>query len=161
MRIRRPSRETINEARRLGSQMAAMEPALRPDTQGSEQYLSYAQFVQAHRHFIEVSHPFEKWDYLLEQLAEHEEKSQHTWVNEPAEWDSFLREVVEPIRTAFWHSWEMSVALQKRFEERVGKKRSAPRALKEELEIRSGSSGLVDLTASLDLEARPADLHVG
>ncbi len=143
-------------------QMAEMEPALRPDTHGSDHYLSYAQFAQAHRHFMEVSRPFEKWDCLLEQLAEHEEKSQHTWVNEPAEWDSFLREVVDPIRSAFWNSWEASVALQKQFEERVGRKahRSAAAPLKAELEIHSGGSGLIDMGTCADLEVRPSDLHV-
>lgn len=100
----------------LGRLMATSERRIRPEIGTAHQYVTYAQFMQAHRYRLEQMSLFERWDGYLTRLVEKEERAQDVNLNDPSTWDVFHNRVTLPIRCAFWFGWEEAVNLKRMYD---------------------------------------------
>lgn len=115
----RPSTRALQRAFQLGIQMAKHESRIIPILSGAHQYATYIQFATAHRHRLEGISAFERWEMVLEKIAEDEGNRLSLRSDDPRQWDPFVNAVVTPIRCAFWYGWEGVYNLRKLYDQQV------------------------------------------
>lgn len=105
---------TISKARELGHEMIR-DPVIRPYLKDVAQYQSYHRFRNAHRAHWEQSTRFERYyQERLFVLAEKESGRNGADACDSIDnWESWYHEVVHPIKTALWETWEMAVNLER------------------------------------------------
>ena len=170
MGIQRPSQHVMEAARRLGMQMAMIEPGFSPDVSGAEQYVSYTQFLLFHRKAMETYPRFARWDREIEQLVESQEPRADA---DRKLWDNFITHVAEPIRASFWFGWESAVELHRLYDQHMARVRNKPavgvlhvahreyehdRRDTDQPEVTPSCSGLLDLTCADQLDIRLEDI---
>lgn len=175
--IRRPSRQAMDQATRLGATMARTERALRPDVTNADRYGTYALFAEAHRRALERVPAFAKWEERISTLIEQEAVHAGYPVVGRDSCDAFAKHFATPLRCSFWYGWEQAVGLKQLYDAqhsdvdegvrvlRVAHMgRSVDRPGADERSWKNQTpSGLLDLAdrAYDDLSVRPEDLGNG
>lgn len=147
-KVLRPTRETLQEAWKLGRQMAVYDRRTKADLSGAPHYLTYPLFQVAHRHRIEQSPAFRDWDPKLHAIVERAAKRCRLSPHDPEQWDQFYSSVGRAIHAVFWTAWEDAHQLQQRYDRHMGEH--------EEEESRSQQSILrVAIKPQPDVQAKP------
>lgn len=107
---------TLSKARDLGNDMVR-DPVIRPHLKCVAQYQSYHRFRIAHRAHWEQSTRFER--YYQERLFALADKESGQGLSEACDsinnWDVWYHQVVHPIKTVLWETWERAVNLERRY----------------------------------------------
>lgn len=119
------SRSTLRKAWEFGHEMARREPRIRPVLTGAQDCPTYARFVGTHRYNQEHTREFEPWNDGLLKIIEAECRRLRLEVYDPPRWGTPAAEVSMHIRVAFWYGWEVSVGLQKLYEQHMQAARRA------------------------------------
>lgn len=119
-----PSRYILQKAWKLGQTMAYGERRLRPNVENCHQYPSYNLFRTVHRHSLEGSNVFHKWDAKLQLLIEREAHASGG-LQDPRQQDVFYRNVAGAIRSSFWYGWEQVHELEVKYEAEVERYRKS------------------------------------
>ena len=114
-KVMRPSREQVQEAWKLGRQMAVYDRQTRPNLTNAHHYPSYPMFQTAHRHRIEQSPAFRPWDTKLHRIVEQAAKCCRLSPNDPQQWDQFYSGVGRMIHAVFWSAWEQAYQIEPRY----------------------------------------------
>lgn len=99
------------------------DPRLVPVLDGAHQYVTYVQFMTAHRHRMAQSDIYTAWDQRLQPIIEAEARRFGLKMHDPAHWDRVETALAVPIRCAFWYGWEQVQNLQKKYEKYVQERR--------------------------------------
>ena len=108
--------KTHAKARLIGEAMAR-DPLIKPRLHDVLQYSGYFRFRVAHRAFWEHSIRFElTYQEGIFQLADREAKCRGAISSDSMlNWDVWYNNVVHPIKTVVWQTWEKSVNLENRY----------------------------------------------
>ena len=126
-KVLRPSRESLQEAWKLGRQMAVFDRSTRPNLTSVHQYRSYPMFQTAHRHRIEQTPAFRPWDAKLNRVVEQAARQCRLSSDDPQQWDQFYSGVGRMIQAVFWAAWEQAYQLEQRYCRRMEEDESQDR----------------------------------
>lgn len=113
--VLRPSRESLQEAWKLGRQMAVYERRFRPDLTHAHHHSSYLLFQTAHRHRMETSPLFRQWDAKLQRIVERAARQCRLSQHDRRQWDQFYSGVGRTIHEVFWRAWEEAYQLERHY----------------------------------------------
>ncbi len=117
----------LQEAWKLGRQMAVYDRQTRPELTTAYHYPSYPVFQAAHRHRIEQTSAFRPWDDKLQRLVEQAAKRCRVSLNDLQQWDQFYSGVARMIHNVFWGAWEQAHHLEERYCQRIAQKETRDR----------------------------------
>ncbi len=115
----KPSQLSVNQAYDLGKLLATSDPRLTPVLEGAHQYLSYVQFMLAHRHRLQQANVFQEWEERLQQITDAEVKHWSLRLDNPRHWEIIENCLSVPLHCAFWFGWETVYNLKHKFETAV------------------------------------------
>ena len=118
-KVFRPTRETLEEAWKIGRQMAVYDRQTRPNLTNVHHYPSYAMFRTAHRHRMEESPAFRPWGAKLHRIVEQAARRCRLSPDDPEQWDQFYAGVGRMIHNVFWGAWEQAHKLEQRYAHRM------------------------------------------
>lgn len=114
-----PSHNALHHAAELGCEMAKNDDFFRPDVSLASRYEDYRGFRNAHReqwertdHFVHI------WLERLFSLAEKEGKRLGLRMDDSmASWDIWYNQIVMPMKSVLWETWEHNCELPARYAE--------------------------------------------
>ena len=111
-----PTQKAFSTAAELGAAMARLDRQVQPLLATAHTYSSFVQFMCAHRLILEYTPAFARWENMLVQFIESEERATGL-PDEVAAWNAVNTGISVPLRCAFWYSWEVAIHLKQRFDE--------------------------------------------